>query len=147
VPLLPLRRIHDTPPLTRSKIGFVGAPRFAGFTITSADPAASVAFYRALGLVVQEDTHGGGRSCVDAPNQHFDIDDVAVVPQWNAGSPGPGVAIGFEVESRDDVDRLVERLAVLGHPVQQPPFDAPWGRRFAVVEDPDGTPVGITSAG
>jgi uncharacterized glyoxalase superfamily protein PhnB len=27
----------------------------------------------------------------------------------------------------------------------QPPFDAPWGERFAIVEDPDGNPVAIAS--
>lgn len=68
------------------------------------------------------------------------------MPQWNVGSPDPGVVLGFELETGEDVDELVERLASLGHRVQQPPFDAPWGRRFAVVEDPDGTPVGLMSS-
>lgn len=124
----------------------MAAPRFTGFSITSTDPHATVEFYRAMGFEVQEDKHGGGRSCVDAPNQHFDVDDARVVPQWNAGSPGPGVSLGFEVDSRDEVDELVAHLAALGHRVQQPPFDAPWGRRCAVVEDPDGTPVGLMSS-
>jgi len=124
----------------------VQSPRFTGFSITSTDPDASIAFYRAMGFEVQKDTHGGGRSCVDSPNQHFDIDDVNVEPQWNGGSPGQGVSSGFEVDHRDDVDKLVARLSSLGHRIQQPPFDAPWGRRFAVVEDPDGTPVGLMSA-
>jgi uncharacterized glyoxalase superfamily protein PhnB len=120
-------------------------PRFSGFSITSSDPSASAGFYRALGFEVQEDKHGGGRSCVDAPNQHFDIDDVAAVPNWNAGARGTGVSIGFELDERADVDALVERLAALGYNVQQPAYDAPWDRRYAVVEDPDGTPVAFMS--
>jgi len=99
-----------------------------------------------MGFDVQPDRHGGGRSCVDAPNQHFDVDDIDVVPQWNAGSAGQGVSLGFEVDTPADVDKLVNRLASLGYVVQQQPFDAPWGRRFAVVEDPAGTPVGVMSA-
>jgi catechol 2,3-dioxygenase-like lactoylglutathione lyase family enzyme len=122
-------------------------PRFTGFSITTADRAASIAFYRALGFPVVEDRRGGGRSCVDAPNQHFDIDDVEAVPSWNRGATGPGIALGFEVPQRDDVDDVVGGLEALGYGVQQPPYDAAWGRRFAVVEDPDGNPVGIMSAG
>jgi uncharacterized glyoxalase superfamily protein PhnB len=30
-------------------------------------------------------------------------------------------------------------------PVQQPPYDAFWGARYAVVSDPDGNAVGIMS--
>ena len=122
-------------------------PRCTGFSITSRDPSASVAFYRALGFEVQEDKHGGGRSCVDAPNQHFDIDDLAAVPNWNEGVTGPGVNIVFELDERAEVDALTERLAALGYRVQQPAYDAPWGRRYAVVEDPDGTPIAFMSRG
>jgi predicted enzyme related to lactoylglutathione lyase len=124
----------------------VPVPRFSGFSITASDPSAAVAFYRELGFEVQEDKHGGGRSCIDAPNQHFDIDDLAAVPQWNQGVRGPGVTVGFEVPEREDVDQLAGRLASLGYEVQQPPYDAPWGRRDAVIEDPAGTPVSIMSS-
>lgn len=125
----------------------VPAPRFSSFSIAATDPAATVAFYREMGFDVQEDKHGGGRSCVDSPNQHFDIDDLAVVPTWNAGVKGPGVGVGFEVDTREEVDALAARLASLGYAVQQPPYDAPWGRRYTVIEDPNGTPVGIMSSG
>jgi uncharacterized glyoxalase superfamily protein PhnB len=120
--------------------------KFAGFSITTADRAASLDFYRALGFAVEEDKHGGGRSCVDAPNQHFDVDDVAAVPTWNRGSRGPGVVLGFEVDERGDLDELVERLSAMGYAVQQPAYDAPWGRRFAVVEDPDGNAISLMSS-
>ena len=46
---------------------------------------------------------------------------------------------------RDEVDTLVETLAGAGVPVQQPPYDAFWGARYAVVSDPDGNAVGIMS--
>jgi uncharacterized glyoxalase superfamily protein PhnB len=98
-----------------------------------------------MGFEVQEDKHGGGRSCVDAPNQHFDIDDLAAVPRWNEGVRGPGVSVGFELDERADVDELTEQLSSLGYRVQQPAYDAPWGRRYAVVEDPDGNPIAFMS--
>ena len=36
-------------------------------------------------------------------------------------------------------------LAADGVPVQQEPYDAFWGARYAVVSDPDGNGVGIMS--
>lgn len=121
-------------------------PRFSGFSITTRSPASSLAFWRALGFEVEEDKHGGGRSCVDAPNQHFDVDDAEAVPSWNQGSAGAGIVLGFEVDERETVDQLVASLAALAYSVQQPPYDAPWGRRFAVVEDFDGNAVSFMSA-
>ncbi len=65
---------------------------------------------------------------------------------WNAGWPGgPGAVLGFKVDRRDEVDSLVETLVAAGVPVQQPPCDAFWGARYAVVSDPDGNGVGIMS--
>src|SRR5690242_3957540 len=124
----------------------MAVPRFSGFSITTARRKESLDFYTEMGFVVDEDKHGGGRSCVDAPNQHFDIDDLEAVLRWNAGSSGVGVTLGFELDAPDDVDELVGRLAAAGHLVQQAPYDAPWGRRYAVLQDPDGVAVSFMSA-
>jgi uncharacterized glyoxalase superfamily protein PhnB len=43
------------------------------------------------------------------------------------------------------VDALVAELSAAGVPVQQAPYDAFWGARYAVVSDPDGNGVGIMS--
>ena len=55
------------------------------------------------------------------------------------------IGIGFGVSSREAVDELYEELTKAGYRGQQPPFDAFWGARFAVVEDPDGNAVGLMS--
>ena len=122
------------------------APRFTGFSITTRDRSSSLAFWRALGFDVEEDKHGGGRSCVDTPNQHFDVDDADAVPNWNCGSRGAGIVLGFEVDQRERVDEVVASLVALGYPVQQPPYDAPWGRRYGVVEDADGNAISFMSS-
>jgi catechol 2,3-dioxygenase-like lactoylglutathione lyase family enzyme len=76
----------------------------------------------------------------------LDIDSTSFVQKWDAGWPGgTGVVIGFKVDSRQEVDDLVAGLAADGISVQQEPFDAFWGARYAVVSDPDGNGVGIMS--
>ena len=55
------------------------------------------------------------------------------------------MVIGFKVETRQAVDDLVAAMAADGATVQQPPWDAFWGARYAVVTDPDGNAVGIMS--
>jgi uncharacterized glyoxalase superfamily protein PhnB len=55
------------------------------------------------------------------------------------------VVIGIELESREAVNALWEGLINEGAQGLQPPFDAFWGARYAIVEDPDGNPVALTS--
>ncbi len=53
--------------------------------------------------------------------------------------------LGFKVSSRERVDHIYADLTGAGYKVQQAPYDAFWGARYAIVEDPDGNPVGIMS--
>jgi catechol 2,3-dioxygenase-like lactoylglutathione lyase family enzyme len=117
------------------------------------DMPAAVAFYRLLGLEVQEPTGpdtpwGGHHRAVSAGEAvDLDLDSSAFARRWNAGwaQGATGAVIGFRVASRDAVDELYERLTAAGHPGQQPPYDAFWGARYAVVRDPAGNSVGIMS--
>ena len=75
----------------------------------------------------------------------FDTEEVigGMHPGWTPPD-GPGrVAIAFGVDSPGEVDTLFERLTAAGHPGPLAPFDAPWGQRYATVEDPDGTTVDL----
>jgi uncharacterized glyoxalase superfamily protein PhnB len=51
----------------------------------------------------------------------------------------------FKVDSREEVDLIHGKLTGLGHRSSQPPFDAFWGARYAIVEDPDGNHIGLMS--
>ncbi len=120
--------------------------------LVSADVAAAVAFYRRLGLTVRQGPPEwrAHHVAVELPGGglELEIDSVAFARRWDQGwraGRGGAVVIGFRVDSRDEVDRLCAELARAGHPVQQPPWDAFWGARYAVVEDPDGNPVGLMS--
>ena len=47
--------------------------------------------------------------------------------------------------TREDVDDLYAELTSAGYVGQQAPYDAFWGARYAIVEDPSGNSVGLMS--
>jgi uncharacterized glyoxalase superfamily protein PhnB len=55
------------------------------------------------------------------------------------------IVLGFEVADRAAVDTIFEALTAAGHRGLQPPYDAFWGARYAIVEDPEGVAVGLMS--
>jgi catechol 2,3-dioxygenase-like lactoylglutathione lyase family enzyme len=116
------------------------------------DMEASVAFYRLLGIEIPdadpawEDDH---RSAQAADGFAFDLDTAESTKKWDRGwpdRPGGGASVlGFGVASRDRVDTLHAELTSAGYRSQQEPYDAFWGSRYAVVEDPDGNAIGLMS--
>lgn len=126
--------------------------RFDQLNLVVRDVEASRLFYSRLGLDFGEHRDPlWAAHHVSAPHRagspiDFDLDSTVFVHKWNEGwSGGLGVVLGFKVEDREEVDELVAALAADGVPVQQAPFDAFWGSRYAVVSDPDGNGVGIMS--
>jgi catechol 2,3-dioxygenase-like lactoylglutathione lyase family enzyme len=117
--------------------------------IVSHDLDRSIAFYRLLGLAIPD--ADGPHVDVELPGGNklmFDTEETmaAIHPGWTPPS-GPGrLAIAFEVDSPGAVDALFERVVAEGHPGPLPPFDAPWGQRYATVEDPDGTSIDVFAA-
>jgi predicted lactoylglutathione lyase len=116
------------------------------------DVEASRSFYAHLGIDFGDERdpvwadHHVSASHGDILPFDLDLDSTSFSGQWNAGWPGgPGVVLGFKVDSRQEVDDLVAELVREGVAVQQEPYDAFWGGRYAVVADPDGNGVGIMS--
>jgi catechol 2,3-dioxygenase-like lactoylglutathione lyase family enzyme len=129
----------------------MSTPRLTQLNLVVADMAASVAFYRRLGLVF-DDRHPFAAHHVEAKmpdGYHFDLDSVAFTKKWDAGwrggSGGGRAVMTFDLPSRDAVDTLYADLTGAGYAGQQAPYDTFWGARFAVVEDPDGNAVGLMS--
>ncbi len=61
---------------------------------------------------------------------------------WRADPGSVAVVVCFALESREAVDATYADLTGAGHVGRQPPFDAFWGARYAIVADPDGTTSG-----
>ena len=116
------------------------------------DMDAAVAFYRRLGIDVADtpspwsDTH---RETVMPGNIVLHLDNVKHTHQWNRGWPGAAgsgaCVVGFKFASREEVDGVYADLVSAGYRGQQEPYDAFWGSRYAVIEDPDGNAVGMMS--
>jgi uncharacterized glyoxalase superfamily protein PhnB len=69
-------------------------------------------------------------------------------PQWDtgwAGGTGGSTVLGFTLPTREAVDEVYADLTSAGYPGHQQPYDAFWGARYAIVQDPDGNPVGLMS--
>jgi catechol 2,3-dioxygenase-like lactoylglutathione lyase family enzyme len=114
------------------------------------DMAATVAFYRRLGLTIPDtdpawDSHH--RSAEMPGDIDLDFDSVEFARRWDQGWSGGSRAgvLGFHVPSREAVDDIYQDMTAAGYRGEQAPYDAFWGARYAIVEDPDGNPVGIMS--
>lgn len=131
---------------------------FDQVNIVSRDPAASVAFYRRLGVEIPEArvwrTKTGIHHVTALPAAEgavdLDIDSAAFAQLWNTGWRGRSdlagrVVIGFTLETREGVDVAYAEATGAGYKALQPPYDAFWGARYAMVEDPDGIAVGLMS--
>jgi uncharacterized glyoxalase superfamily protein PhnB len=118
------------------------------------DMDASLAFYRRLGLNVPEATvwrtaTGAHHAEVQMGNGVvLEFDSIDLAKSYNAGWReviGSRGVLGFSLASRGAVDELYAALVAAGHSASQSPYDTFWGARYAVVEDPDGNPVGLMS--
>ena len=126
--------------------------------IVSGDLDASIAFYRRLGVDIPEQrvwrTASGIHHASAGESENsaidFDLDNATFARIWNNGWQGrhdrPGkVVVGFRLSSRAAVDATYADLAGAGYTGLQAPYDAFWGSRYAVIEDPDGIAVGLMS--
>ena len=115
------------------------------------DMASSVEFYRRLGVTVPDgEAASGAHVQLRMPSGFsLELDTAESASLWHAGwraDPGSvAVVVCFALESREAVDATYADLTGAGHVGRQPPFDAFWGARYAIVADPDGNDVGLMS--
>jgi catechol 2,3-dioxygenase-like lactoylglutathione lyase family enzyme len=124
------------------------APRFDLIGLVVEDMAASLAFYRELGIDVPADSDGEPHVEATLPGGlRFAWDTVAVVrsfaPEWTKPTGGNNVGLAFLCDSPAEVDEAHADLVAAGHPSHKDPWDAFWGQRYASVVDPDGNVVDL----
>lgn len=111
------------------------------------DMATTLAFYRRLGLEIPLAADTEPHVDVDLGGLHLAFDTRGVIrsfqPGWTPPDGGHRVALAFAAGSPAEVDAAYESLVSFGAEGHLPPWDAVWGMRYAVVLDPDGTPVDL----
>ncbi|MEX2159441.1 MAG: VOC family protein [Dehalococcoidia bacterium] len=131
------------------------APSLTAVSLTVSDMSASLAFYRGLGLEVPEasvwpSTDAGHHVAVTLANGFvLELDIVAMTksfdPGWTQPS-GPSAAVFvYSLPTRAAVDDLYAAMTSAGYAGHLQPFDAFWGARYAIIDDPDGNHIGIMS--
>ncbi len=125
-------------------------PVFNQVNLVVRDMEQMVSFYERLGVEVAptiDPWQRHHRTLSTAEGLDLDLDSTTFAQQWNKGWPAgrTGPVLGFRLPSADAVNATYDDLVGAGYESQQPPYDAFWGARYAIVVDPDGNPVGLMS--
>jgi len=116
--------------------------------IFAKDVYRSIVFYRLLGLPVPEPEGPDPHVDVELPGGSrlsFDAEETitGMHPDWSPPASAGRVALAFGFETPADVDAMFDRLTDAGYAGSLPPYDAPWGQRYASVLDPDANLVDL----
>lgn len=126
-------------------------PRLDAISIVTADLAASLAFYRRLGLDIPAGAESAPHVEVTLPGGQrllWDTEDVvrSYDPEWSGPKGGERLGLAFLCDDPAEVDAVYAELTGAGHRGHLKPWDADWGQRYAVVLDPDGCAVSLFAA-
>jgi uncharacterized glyoxalase superfamily protein PhnB len=121
-------------------------PELNAIGIVASDMAASIRYYRLLGLDVP-DTPGEGHVEATMPSGvrlMLDSEEVveSFLPDWSR-STGNQLSLAFECASPAEVDEVYARVTGAGFEGEKEPWDAFWGQRYALLRDPDGVEVNL----
>ena len=130
-------------------------PQLNQVNIIAGDLQRSMDFYGRLGVSLQHPPsdlpgglyHVGGEADGGIA---VDLDRADFAQFWNPGWTGQKdlvgrMVLGFAVASREAVDAKYGELTNAGYKGLAAPYDAFWGARYAIVEDPNGIAVGLMS--
>lgn len=113
-----------------------------------ADMATSLAFYRRLGVPFPADADAERHVEATLPNGlRLALDRIDVIrsfePDWAPPAGSARMALAFLCDSPAEVDSTFAALVAAGADGARPPWDAPWGQRYARLRDPDGNDVDL----
>ena len=121
-------------------------PNLNAIGIAVAEMAASIRFYRLLGLDVPE-TPDEGHVDTFLPNGvRFMLDSEEVIrsflPDWSRNN-GNQISLALECASPSEVDEIYARVTSAGFEGEKEPWDAVWCQRYALLGDPDRVRVNL----
>jgi uncharacterized glyoxalase superfamily protein PhnB len=119
-------------------------PRLDAIGVIVSDMGRAIEFYQLVGLEFGEDADEVHAEATGPSGMRVMLDTEASVMSFSDWQPptggGPRTALAFLCDSPTDVDQDLVKAGGTGH---LPPFDAPWGQRYATVHDHDGNAVDL----
>lgn len=110
------------------------------------DMAASLRFYRLIGLDIPEGVEGEPYVEVTANGYRISWNTEEMVKGFDehwVEPHGQRMTLAFKCESPAEVDALYQKVIAAGYASSNAPWDAVWGQRYAIVIDPDGLKVDL----
>ncbi|WP_406302421.1 VOC family protein [Streptomyces sp. NBC_00885] len=126
-------------------------PRLDAIGLVVSDMAASLAFYRRLGLDIPADADSAPHVEATLPGGLrvlWDTEEVirSFDPGWTRPTGGERLGLAFHCDSPAEVDSVYAELTAAGYRGHLKPWDSDWGQRYALVLDPDGCAVSLFSS-
>ncbi|HCU51133.1 MAG TPA: glyoxalase [Micromonosporaceae bacterium] len=124
-------------------------PQLNAIGIAVSDLDRAMAFYAQLGVHFKADGNSGHAEC-ELGGMRLMLDTYETVqsfiPGWAPPTGSARVAFAFQFDAPAQVDAKYAELVDAGAKSQKPPFDAPWGQRYATILDPDGNGIDFYAA-
>jgi uncharacterized glyoxalase superfamily protein PhnB len=121
-------------------------PELNAIGIVASDMAASIRYYRLLGLDMPDTPGEGHVEATTAGGLRLMLDSEEVVksflPEWKRET-GNQLSLAFECATPAEVDEVYARMTGAGFEGEKEPWDAFWGQRYALLRDPDGVEVNL----
>ncbi|MXQ54976.1 VOC family protein [Shimazuella alba] len=110
------------------------------------DMRKALEFYRILGLDIPESAYDEMHVEVVQNGFRFAFDLQEIVENiygsWDE-PVGHRIELAFLCDSREAVDELFKKITEHGYIGHREPWDAFWGQRYAIVQDPDGNLISL----
>jgi uncharacterized glyoxalase superfamily protein PhnB len=122
------------------------APTFNAVGMAVADMAKTIDFYRGLGLDFPAGAETEGHVEATAGGIRLMFDTHEVIKSFDPGfTPGDvgGPSLAFLCAGPAEVDSVFATVVAAGAKAEMPPWDAPWGQRYAVLKDLDGYQIDL----
>jgi uncharacterized glyoxalase superfamily protein PhnB len=114
--------------------------------IVVADIPRAIRFYRMLGLAFADPAEGEDYVEVKTNGYRISLNAQHLVkklsPNWTPPR-GQRHEMAFLCGSPKEVDQIYAKVVEAGEKGVKEPWDAFWGQRYAIVEDPDGAHVSL----
>ncbi|MFC5405748.1 VOC family protein [Cohnella soli] len=110
------------------------------------DMKAALDFYRTLGLDIPEQANGEAHVEVAQSGFRLAFDKQEMIKGVYGGwvePVGHRIEIAFLCDSSDEVNKVYQTVIEAGYQGHNEPWDAFWGQRYAIVQDPDGNLISL----